>query len=205
MLVAMQFPFAEARAFLPTPSYRLDRPVWPLPEPGKDFVRRFGAVSQSESGGVENWPGEGSYCRATNAIRFERSVDEFLKAYPAVRQNFGGVFRRFVYDGLAVSRIEVGFGQRQLTTNSAPQRDDQWIVLLRDVAAMSVRVPSANGAGDKCKILDAPNRLAAAYLESTTQITTGQRKPTERWWFTPGLPLLLIAHRETRLGLAVRN
>lgn len=197
MLVAMQFPFAEARPFLPTPSYRLTRPVWPLPEPGKDFVRQFGPVSRSEAGGVENWPGEGNYCRATSAIRFDGSVDGFLKIYPSVRQNFGGVFRRFVYDGLAVSRIEVGFGQRQLTADGSPQREDQWIVLLRDVVEMTVRVPSANDRGDKCKMIDAPDRLAAAYLRSTTQISTGQRKATERWWFSPGLPLLLVAYRET--------
>jgi hypothetical protein len=197
VLVALQFPFVDARPFLPTPSYRLGRPVWPIPEPGKEFVRKFGPVNRTEGGGIENWPGEGSYCRATHAVRFDGSIEEFFKSHRWVGVDFGCTFRRFMYDGLAIARIEIGFGQRELTGTSSPQRADRWLILLRDVVDMSVRIPSATSRGENCKLLDAPERLAAAYLESTTQIFTRQRKATEPWWFSPGLPLLLVAYRDT--------
>jgi hypothetical protein len=200
LLVAVQFPFAEARPFLPTPSHRLERPVWPIPEPGKDFVRKFGPVIRRERGGVENWPGEGIYCRATRAVRFDGSIDAFLKSHRWLGGEFGCAFRRFLYDGLAVARVEIGLGQRELRAGPSPKRADQWLVILRDVIDLAVRIPSATDRGEKCRLIDAPEPLATAYLQSTTQIFTRQRKPTEPWWFSPGLPLVLVAYREMQGG-----
>ena len=66
MFVVAQFPLLDVRRFVP--QGRLG-PPWPHVQQG-DFLRSFGHVEQRRRGPVEEWPADGHYCRARNALKF---------------------------------------------------------------------------------------------------------------------------------------
>jgi hypothetical protein len=109
MLFVAQFPIADARPFLPRASSRLDLPDWPTPqtEINPQFVRFFGPAVRRRRGADAAWIDERAFCRADRAIRFVDLPSQLLGLTPSSRSP-SCVFRRLLYDGSAVARVEVG-------------------------------------------------------------------------------------------------
>lgn len=199
MFVAIQFPFSDVRPFLTSETRRLISPKWPIPEPDKDFIRSTGQVRSRRKGGLEGWAGEEVYCRAARALRFQPSLNmQRLGASGASMMPYC-TFRRFLSDGRAVSRVEVGFthgGGKGLFLSLDGQ---ECLTLINSCLSMAVRVPSGLGGLTSCKLIEADNYLASHFLRSTTQRKHGKEWPVEAWWFTPAQPLLLIEYRPNEI------
>jgi len=75
MLLSIQFPLADSRAFLPQKVKLLERPTWPSPSidpPIIDFVRSFGIIRKRKLGGLRGWVGESALCEADRALKFSK-------------------------------------------------------------------------------------------------------------------------------------
>ena len=111
MFIVYQSPLVDIRPFLNVETHRLLVPTFPLPQPGHDFLRSTGLVKYRLRGGVDPWPGEGIYCDVRRALRFELAPSE----WPLINQlkeagvNISSVFRRYLSDGEAIARIDLGF------------------------------------------------------------------------------------------------
>jgi hypothetical protein len=110
MLLVVQFPISDARAFASVPTARLDLPEWPEPRTygNPQFVRRFGAAAERSLGPDAAWTDERVYCRARRALKFPglrlariRAGDVTVRPYIAFR-------RLFCDRTTAVARVELG-------------------------------------------------------------------------------------------------
>lgn len=194
MFVAVQFPLTDVRPFLHSETGRLSLPTWPLPEPDSDFIRSFGAVKRRLRGGISDWPGEEMYCRAPRALRFG---DSYVKLPPDITQSGEEgrqhvAFRRFLADGCAVARYEVGLGYRQggSWSKRVRLRSRDFIKLVRFVLSQEVLAPG-DGAPVACELAEAGGHLARHYLRASTSLKHGG---PEGWWVAAGDPMLLLEY-----------
>ena len=190
MFIVLQFPFTDARPFLPTATYRLANPVWTSPRKDKDFIRSFGAVKKRLKGGVEEWPSEGFYCRAENALHFDIS---FTNPQPIAGSEVlfrkHCAFRRFLSDGCAVARIEIGV-QLRSRGRALQFSGDQCLSLCRTILSQRVTVP-LNGNKQPEELLLAQGKLAKLYLRSSTE-KPHHEETHPGWWFSPGSPSVSV-------------
>lgn len=144
MLVVVQFPIADARAFASGATARLDVPDWPKPrtfEPPQ-FVRRFGPAAERRRGPDAAWLDESAYCGARKAIRFP--------SMPPVAISGGGVgarlapvcaFRRLLCDdSTAVVRVEVGIASSRRRLNFAQLTAAQLVSVVEGVLQLPTEV-----------------------------------------------------------------
>jgi hypothetical protein len=114
MLVVVQFPISDARAFATTPTARLSVPEWPEPVTfgNPQFVRQFGPAAERTLGPDAAWTDERVYCRARRAVKFPNLRQARVRAGAATVQPFV-VFRRLFCDRTtAVTRVEIGFAAK---------------------------------------------------------------------------------------------
>src|SRR3954453_11510330 len=137
MLIALQFPLADARCFLDTETHRLKTPAWPIPELYREFVRGFGGVSKRVRGGLEEWQGEGVYCDAARAIRFQIAPGKPPEGARTLSGTSRVAFRRFLYDGNSVGRFEAGIAERSRAGNQSSEGSD-YTELLRAVLNLTI-------------------------------------------------------------------
>src|SRR5579862_463969 len=102
MLVTIQFPIFDARGLNAANSARLVKPNWPLPLPGRQFVRGFGVVVSRRVNGLNGFFSEDRLCIAKNAIRLATPAISHIQA-PDI------AFRHLFADGDLVAKIEIGF------------------------------------------------------------------------------------------------
>lgn len=197
MFIGIQFPLADIRAFLSTEANRLKYPTWPLPEPDREFIRSSGIVKRRPRGGLVSWPGEEIYCSAKRALHFQ----PLLKYQPvgALGNSVSLIcaFRRFLFNGEAVSRVELGF-EAVVGENSEspfPLSSQECLSLIEGCLSIKVNVQSVAGLPITCDLLDCSQHLAKHYLQSTTRLLGGKLTQTEDWWISSGIPLLLIQYR----------
>jgi hypothetical protein len=109
MLIAVQFPIADGRSFLPGGSSRLTVPDWPAPrtEINPQFVRHFGPAMRRRLGANPVWFDEHIFCSARRAIRFKELNARRLRSGDIVTSP-SSAFRRLFSDGRAAARVEVG-------------------------------------------------------------------------------------------------
>lgn len=196
MFIAIQFPLVDCRAFVNSDTNRLSLPAWPLPMLDKEFIRASGIVRERPRGGLESWPGEEIYCSANRAIRFFPFLSrQRIKLGKDV--SFICVFRRFLRNGEALSRVELGFLIRE--DRDPPQffpADSQdFVDLINGCLSIRVRIPSADGADTTCELYKCREQLAKHYLQATTQRINSELAETEDWWLSPGNPLMLIEYK----------
>jgi hypothetical protein len=178
LLVVVQIPIADARPFVDR-TQRLDRPMWPLPLIGREFVRAAGHVRARRQGGVAPWPGEEVFVDARRLVRFAQAAGHPV-ALP--RQELRPAFRRLTADGSALIRLEVGLRIR-LRWQLAPP---EVAAVIDSAADLQVRVPTPLGCTTG-GLLDSDSKIAAALLRSTTRSLHGPS-----WWLSPGDPLMLV-------------
>jgi hypothetical protein len=195
MFIAVQFPFADVRPFLPEDTNRLPSPTWPLPEPNREFLRSFGIVKPRRRGGIKDWPGEELYCRATRALRFMSGFARLDKDGGATlfRERYCA-FRRLMADGRAVVRLELGIGYRRHKTTAGPMDSPACLAFIRSIFNLPVRMIDAQGSVVGGCLLGIERHLAQKYLQATTGYDNGQLQRTEKWWLKAGTPLTLIEY-----------
>lgn len=195
MLIAVQFPFADTRAFVSSQTNRLHFPTWPVPEPDREFVRTSGIVRHRRRGGLDSWPGEEVYCDARRALRFQPLLRRQPVGHLGTSVCLICVFRRFLFDGEVVSRVEVGFEMQACEPDAFHRLDGHGCLDLIDAClSLPVRVPSAEGSFVSCELVSCAQYLAKHYLLSTTRRIAGNLAMTQDWWLTSGKPLLLIEY-----------
>lgn len=200
MFVAFQFPFTDARPFLQDETYRLLSPSWPLPMPNAEFIRSFGVVKRRVKGGISDWPGENIYCGAARALRFEPPFTNFKNLDGSIsRIKQYCAFRRFVADGCAVARLELGIGYREYSHSFVDLGQKDFLALIHSVLEQSVSVPSGNDFY-KTKLLTAGQQLAKHYLHASTRRIDKKLSPVESWWIHSGEPLLVVEYEIDELS-----
>ncbi len=192
MFLVLQFPFTDARPFLPTTTNRLPNPVWASPQQDKDFVRSFGEIKRRIQGGLEEWPNEGFYCRAEHALRFDSSFGK--------RQTIDGApvpftkycsFRRFLSDGCSVSRVETGIRFRS-KGKDLRYTGDQCLSVIRSVLSQPTTVVLESKRYPEQFAFSQQN-LSKLYLKSSTTRVGSPANP-KNWWFAPGTPLVVLEY-----------
>lgn len=117
MLIYLQFPFANMTRLLAEPGRQVHSPTWPLPNPGRDFIRCSGQVQRrsTRSQWATPWNDEVFYCNGRNILRL-----------PSIRQalpsdiKLHAWLRRIHDDGAHMIRFQV-------IVNASPRADDSGI------------------------------------------------------------------------------
>ncbi len=189
MFIVIQHPLADVRQFLGPSCERLARPIWPLPEPGVEFIRSSGSVLRRKRGGLTDWSGEDVYCDAASAIRFPNHLGDARFGSGTGSAAIRSVFRRF-YSAGVVARTEVG-----LAINAAPGQvlatKDVWPGLLSDAARIPIRV----GGGKAQPLIGAGPGLARHYLASTTRKKSSVAilaNKQNHFWISAGNPCAVV-------------
>jgi hypothetical protein len=184
VLIVCQFPFADLRPFLATDPHRLKDPPFPVPTPGRHFLRSTGQVKLRRRGVPRVWPEDGRYCEARSAIKLMGiSGQGNAGAWENACQ---GAFRRFYSDGRSTVRFELGLAVEEEACEH-----------LADVAAatleLPVRIPDVGSGHVDVPLFRAGPPLGRHLLDSTTEVTA-QGTNTKDWWVAPGRPLLLVEY-----------
>ena len=190
MFLALQLPLADIRSFLPFQTYKTTLPTWPIPEPGKEFIRASGIVKRRCRGGLDSWPGEETYCDGRRALRFPNRFGELTAGAFSHSEVLDCAFRRFLSDGKAVSRFEVGFRADFLYPCYAREVLD----VINSCLEIPVSLPAGNGPRITLGLFKSARYLARHYLESTTRRIKEASRGSEDWWLSPGAPLLLVEY-----------
>jgi len=197
MLLALQLPFADLRPFSPDETGRLTVPRWPLAEPDKEFVRGFGVVTERARGGVESWAGEELYCRASRAVKF---VAQHAAKAPgsngASRIATKCAFRRLLYDGSAVGRLEVGlaFGA-PTTTNGSAGRTGGVLEMVEQLATAPVRITNVQRREVQLPLVDVGATFLERYAHATTRANWVQPARRGPSLIRAGAPLAILEYR----------
>jgi hypothetical protein len=197
MLIGLQFPLADSREFVSTYTGKLNRPAWPSPEPGYEFVRSFGSIQTRKRGGLLGWVGENEICEADRALRFDQ-FEKFRYTYGPRRARKSAhvslrcAFRRFFFDGLAVGKFETGIYTKvhygtKLDFSSVDTRD-----FLLHVLETSVTVNDLLGEDRKSPLGQAGKLLAQSYMVASTTTSRDPLIMFEDWWVQSGPPLLFV-------------
>ena len=221
MLITCQIPLADARPFLIGNTHKLAAPNWPNAIPGTEFIRSFGPVRPRRRGGDKLWSGEGVYCDASRALRLPSmsAKDSAQSSVPGNSLNCE--FRRYFSDGVALSRLEVGFSRRFTSrqphadehsqeendepflpkrirtrqgwrTQTAPPLDGVGCLrLLTDCMSIRTQLPS-NEPGTFHELLTVDRPLAAHILRSTTSTRRDADPPG--WWISSGQPVYYVQY-----------
>lgn len=168
MLLVFQFPIVDVRGFLPSPTGRVKTPVWPIPEPNKDFVRSFGIIRSRPRGGLTGWLQEGEICEASNALRFSKDMP------------FQVAFRRFYFDGMAVGKYEIGLNLKEVSLEG-----------VRRVLYLNAFIRNQGGTYDTCNLIEAGKKLARLYFTSTTEHSSSTLVDEHSYWVHGCEPILL--------------
>lgn len=192
----LQYPFADLRSFIGEDAGRLNRPSFPIAEPGKDFIRSSGLVKYRRRGGVEEWAGEELYGDASLAFRFPNHLGKAKFGTGTVEATVGRTFRRFHSDG-TVARVEVGF-KLCVENNTSTTSSTDWVTLLRDVLSIPVRVRHTMKQPQAIKLVEAGDALAQHYLAATTDRRLTTQVHPQAWWFSAGIPALIVEYPNWR-------
>jgi hypothetical protein len=194
MFGVLVFPFVDVRPFLSIATARLSVPTWPIPLPGKHFIRSTGPVRRRQRGGIDVWPGEDVFCDAPHALHFPSGLPRQVQAgRRGLRLSRRCVFRRYLTDGEAVSRYEVGFQFQQLNKSRSGLNGRECLELINSVCRLPVRVSPRNKMPVDCPLVRADKHLATHFLRATTQ-THPASPDLPSYWLEAGDTLLVIEY-----------
>jgi hypothetical protein len=206
MFVVVQFPFTDARPFLEVDTHRLGPSLWDLPRPNSDFIRSFGIFKRRLRGGIRDWSGEETFCRASRALRIEPPFTqvEVLDGSTKI-VNSSCIFRRFFVNSYGNPRFELGIlyrSYKDASRNGKRKRlrlGQQGLAnIIRSTLELPVSVPFDGGIHSR-KLIHASSFLAKHYLQSSTRYQNGSLPHTENWWVRSEEPVLLIEYKFNEL------
>lgn len=195
LLASVSYPIADLRVFSSADHGRLAKPLWPLPEPGVEFVRQFGAVRRRRRGGTPEFPGEDLYCSAVNAIGVLRATDRSC------------VYRRLYLSGQAEGKIEVGFRHRFYNPRAEPLSSATWVDIVRGVLQHQCTVaPYHHQLRADATLLTAAASLQRLFVHATS--STAANRAAASAFVSVGAPCLIFefqcsAHESWRPSVAV--
>lgn len=199
MLLSIQFPFADSRAFLDGTIKLLGRPTWPSVAPDTDFVRSFGSIRRRRLGGVPGWVGESALCEASRALRFSK-IKYYRDPESELSVPIMLSFRRFYFDGLAVGKFEIGIATKNNATKHLSRKQtgefiNHCLNLPVTIPALSNKTVSTEFAGQTVETVlgKAGKPLSRFYVGSS--ISHPPPIALKDWWVLPGAPLLFLVHR----------
>lgn len=106
MLLSVFLPFSDLRSLtVPGFSY-LDKPSWPFPSPGTDYVRGMGSIHRRKKRGFAGWVGEDRI--AVGGKAFKITLPRLCRSEYADYQ-IGLVRKSCYFDGVANGRFEIVF------------------------------------------------------------------------------------------------
>jgi len=140
-------------------------------------------------GGIQHLDFESNYCDASNALQLPSSFSTFSLKADAHSVTPLCTFRRFLSDGKSVMRIEAGFRHKHRPKGFAGKHCKE---ILESFLRMPVQIPGSNRSKHSCEFGSCGYAIAEHYLRSTTKRGNQQATSIEKWWVTPGLPLLLL-------------
>ncbi|OOG25395.1 hypothetical protein B1C78_06675 [Thioalkalivibrio denitrificans] len=200
MLLALQFPFADARPFLNQGPARLSAPAWPIPIPQNEFVRGFGAVrSRARGAPVGGVFSQDFYFAGSKAAIKLPGLGDAPVGPPAAGLRLRGAFRRFFCDGGAVSRVEIGLGLE----GAFAVDGDGLLGAIRDVLRLPTAVKQLDGMPQRQPLGRQGAALAKLYAQATSHTTdlTKPMAPANFVW--PGFPVVVVEYEiDPASGLA---
>ncbi len=201
MLLVVQFPISDARAFASAPTARLDRPEWPEPVTFGDpqFVRRFGPAAERSLGPDAAWTDEKVYCQARRAIRFPGLRLARVGAGPGARTiRPHVVFRRLFCDATtAVARVEVGFASSIARRQAIGP--DGVEALIGDILALDTQVYEPPNGDVKAALAGQSKRLGELFAHATSKRKGGQATPQELELVRVGRPMVVAEFEQDEI------
>ena len=142
------------------------------------------------------------FCLADRALRFsdQESFQQFQRELRQRGLITRRIYRRFLYDGNAVSRLELAFSLRKLRGAARPLRGADLITILESIGKIRVQIPSVRSQSGVCTISRLRGHLSNYYLQSTTTLKGGAPLRRQDNWVLPGLPLALIEYSQQDLA-----
>jgi len=204
VLVVLQFPVSDARAFRSDREVRLDVPNWNKPRTDlrPEFVHFFGRAVERRRGADNAWTDEMFFCLAKRALRFNdlatRGIGpDTLGFRPA------SAFRRLFSDGSAVVRVEVGVRHNEARRPLGKLDEASLLQAAADVCALPTWVPQPNGTARQWKpLLRQDKALAELYGRASSRQDAAAIPPWPhaRDLVCPGRPLVLVelSHSESQ-------
>lgn len=194
MLVAFQFPIADARGFSALPGLRLPLPDWPEPATGlaPQFVHRFGKAGERTDEPDEAWPDEIRFVLARRGLRFDR-LETRHAGLPQRRFRPVCAFRRLFSDGQAVTRLEIGLAHGWRFPPLRHLGLEDILSIGRQLAEMPVLVPPLSGEAKAQPLLAQHRNLARLYAAASANRDAGdEERATGLKLVEAGDPFLLI-------------
>ena len=195
VLAAIQLPFVDVRPFLANEGGKLLRPPWPLLNSTRaDFVRYLGPTRDRRLGGLDPWPGEEAYCDASRAVRFSSSLAKSQFGTSRSATGFRCSFRRFLHNGEAVARFDLG-----LTRSSHPRLElsaTDVDTMLHALLGYQMTVRTTTGL-DTASLGRLGAHLAELLLRATTKSSFASE--VQQWWFQPLTPLVILEYHTGQL------
>lgn len=201
MLLVIQFPISDARRFSPDGPTRLALPDWPTPitEINPQFTRCFGPAVRRHRGADAAWIDERIFCKADRALRFpglgKRSLIDDIPSYVSGVYFPLCAFRRLLYDGGAVARVEIG-----LVHDVPPHWDQQGG--LNDTAIFSFvqnflrldTVVAQFKSDPKSRPLVQQGRHLAQLYEQASTISAGSGNQPVTGLVESGMPVVIVEY-----------
>jgi len=146
VLITVQFPIADVRCFVSTPTLRLPVPDWPAPTTASDpqFVHHFGKATERRREPDAAWPDELQYVIAKRGLRFDR-LETRHAGLPKRRFHPCCAFCRLFCDGEAVVRMEIGIGQQYAKHPLNNLATEEILAIVRQLAEIPTEVPNSTG------------------------------------------------------------
>lgn len=202
LFVFLQFPIVDLRGFFG--AERLAMPEWP-PRTGvglNRFVRSFGPAVSRARGADAAWTDETSYCRAAKALRFVQ-LDFDWKSHDW-RKKRRCAFRRLLFDGQVVGRVETGlyhsveseqrrydFGEVENWDNFDLTRNVSAVRVLDNVIGLQTRTPLDEDQTSRELIKQGPY-LARLFANATAPVSPTLDTLPSIPMVSPGSPMCLI-------------
>jgi hypothetical protein len=198
IFVGLGFPLIDLRCFIDGPTYQLPTPAFPFGNTTEgNFVRSSGVIEARQGGGIDDWPGEEVYGRASNAFLFPNRLERInlgtneIPLYPRFS------FRRFYSVG-RTARLEVGI-RLNGEGGISPLDATQCLATVRNCLKITVRTWSFDKGVVTSPLVGIGSHIAGHYLKATTARKDKKLPEIQRWWFTAGDPMLLIHCRPENL------
>ncbi len=192
MIIFVQFPVADIRNFTTRDTAKLNRPYWPLPSAGEDFVRSFGGAKKRNKGGLTNWVGEDRVVLTNRLLNFPKPItcqtNSKINGNKLCTWSFKSASKHFYFDGLALAKFELTFLSTPGKHPNSVEIDD----LLDRIFDTELKIKLPNVGVSQVQLWRAPKSLAYAYQLASTRTAQLDKVKEDRYLVTPRKPVIFI-------------
>ncbi len=193
-ILSFVFPICDLRPLIDNNPPRLPSPPWPLPRPGRDFMKFFGAVRHRKKGFKgEGWLGESLYCDASRAITV-KGLDRRVWLDENFMISDFHLLKRVFLDGGISGRAEVTFLYNTYSEGEPGPLEER--NLMQKAIAILMEHPvlvRRNNKQAELAVIEAGPALARRYLEASTPASF---PGFQKWWVNAGEPMMFVGSNE---------